>query len=294
MNELIDFYTQNFESYGNYLVHELGNPSWHNYFYALIVISLFVWVLEIIFPWRKEQSVFRKDFFLDLFYMFFNFFIFNLIAFVTLSNGFENLLKKGLSLIDFNIESLQLININEYPLFLRLILFFLITDFIQWNVHRLLHYNKWLWNFHKVHHSVKQMGFAAHLRYHWMEIVVYRSFLYLPLAIIGGFEVDDVIIVHLFALTIGHLNHANFRLKLGPLKYILNNAEMHIWHHAKALPKAHRYGANFGITLSLWDYLFKTNYIPKNGRDIELGFKNDELFPKDFLKQEIYPIDKKD
>lgn len=289
-----EFYIENFKSYWNYIVYELNNPSWHNYFYALLGISCAVWLLEIIFPWRKKQPVFRKDFFLDLFYMFFNFFIFNLIAFIALSNTFENLLKQFLNSFHLDIESLQLITLNDYPTPIRLILFFLVTDFVQWNVHRLLHHNNFLWNFHKVHHSVKEMGFAAHLRYHWMETVVYKSFLYFPLAIIGGFNVDDVVIVHLFALTIGHLNHANFKLSLGPLKYILNNAEMHIWHHAKQLPKNHRYGANFGITLSLWDYIFRTNYIPKNGRDIELGFKNDELFPKEFVQQEIYPINKKD
>jgi ABC-type branched-subunit amino acid transport system permease subunit len=48
-------------------------PWYHNYFYGLIVISLVVWALEMLFPWRKEQSVFRKDFWLDGFYMFFNF-----------------------------------------------------------------------------------------------------------------------------------------------------------------------------------------------------------------------------
>ena len=53
-----------------------------------------------------------------------------------------------------------------------------------------------------------------------------------------------------------------------------------------------KFGVNFGLTLSVWDYLFKTNYIPSNGRDIELGFENDENFPNNFIKQEIYPIGK--
>ena len=35
------------------------------------------------------------------------------------------------------------------------------------------------------------------------------------------------------------------------------------------------------LTLSVWNYLFKTNYIPEDGWDIEIGFKNDEDFPKD-------------
>jgi sterol desaturase/sphingolipid hydroxylase (fatty acid hydroxylase superfamily) len=152
----------------------------------------------------------------------------------------------------------------------------------------MLHRVPLFWNFHKVHHSVKQMGFAAHLRYHWMEPVIYKSMLYIPLAIIGGFTIQDVFIVHFFAITIGHLNHANLGWDYGFLKYIFNNPKMHIWHHSKQMPN--KYGMNFGITLSVWDYIFKTNYIPSDGRDIELGFEEDEKFPKDFIHQEAYPL----
>ena len=61
------------------------NVPWYlNYFWGLILISLLVWFLEIVFPWRKEQGVFRKDFWLDAFYMFFNFF-FNPITIFILS-----------------------------------------------------------------------------------------------------------------------------------------------------------------------------------------------------------------
>jgi hypothetical protein len=46
------------------------------------------------------------------------------------------------------------------------------------------------------------------------------------------------------------------------------------------------------ISLSVWDYIFKTNYIPKDGRDIELGFNDENEFPHDFIKQEFYPLKK--
>lgn len=292
MLEIWNLFKYSFLGYGNYVLKEIMNPSWDNYFYALVTISVLVWLLEILFPWRKNQKIIRKDFWLDLFYIFFNFFIFNMIAFIALSTAAENLFIKGLSFLFIELSSLQVISLNSYPIGLRLLLFFLITDFVQWSTHRLLHSNQWLWSFHKVHHSVKEMGFAAHLRYHWMETIVYRTVLYIPLAVIGGFQVDDVIFVHLIGLIIGHLNHANIKLNYGPLKYIFNNSEMHIWHHAKILPSSHSTGVNFGISLSLWDYLFKTNYIPDNGRDIELGFEGDEQFPKDFLHQEIYPFKK--
>jgi sterol desaturase/sphingolipid hydroxylase (fatty acid hydroxylase superfamily) len=49
-----------------------------------------------------------------------------------------------------------------------------------------------------------------------------------------------------------------------------------------------KYGVNFGISLSVWDYIF-TNYIPKDGRDIELGFNDENEFPHDFIKQEFIP-----
>ena len=108
--------------------------------------------------------------------------------------------------------------------------------------------------------------------------------------LIGGFSLEDVFIVHFFSIAIGHLNHANIGWDYGFLKYIFNNPKMHIWHHSKKMPS--KYGANFGISLSLWDYLFKTNYIPKDGRDIELGFYDEKDFPKDFINQEIYPFKK--
>ena len=143
-----------------------------------------------------------------------------------------------------------------------------------------------LWEFHKVHHSVKQMGFAAHLRFHWMETIIYKTIQYIPLAMIG-FGLQDFFIIHMIALLIGHLNHANLGWDYGPLKYILNNPKMHIWHHAKELPN--RYGVNFGLSLSIWDYVFKTAYIPHDGRDIELGFDHDEEFPDGFAAQATYP-----
>lgn len=290
MQEYIDIIKNSYSGYWNYLKYEIIDLNhWDNYFYGLIIISLIVWLLEILFPWRKNQSVFRKDFWLDTFYMFFNFFILNLIILIALSNTAAQFFNDILKLFGLSITSFQLFDVDDLPNWLGLIVFFLISDFVQWNTHRLLHRIPFLWNFHKVHHSVKEMGFAAHLRYHWMEPIVYKSLLYIPIAMIGNYDAKDVAIVYFFTLIIGHLNHANLGWDYGFLKYIFNNPKMHIWHHAKALPPHVRFGVNYGLTLSFWDYIFKTNYIPHNGKDIELGFSGDEYFPNDFIKQELYP-----
>ena len=293
MEKYLEIIKNSYSGYWNYLKQEVIFANhWDNYFYGLIIISLLVWALEIFFPWRKDQSLFRRDFWLDTFYMFFNFFLLNLIVLIALSNTAAAFFNDFLGIFSIELSDLQLFDVDDMPKWAGLLVFFLISDFVQWNTHRLLHRVPWLWNFHKVHHSVKEMGFAAHLRYHWMEPVVYKSLLYVPIAIIGGFDAQDVAIVHFFALAVGHLNHANLGWDYGVLKYVLNNPKMHIWHHAKALPERVRYGVNFGLTLSLWDYIFRTDYIPSDGRDIELGFPGDESFPKDFIKQELYPLSK--
>ncbi|MCH9661835.1 MAG: sterol desaturase family protein [Bacteroidetes bacterium] len=293
MDNYLDIFKNSYSGYFNYLLDEITRFHWENYFYGLILVSVLVWGLELAFPWRKQQKIFRKDFWLDTFYMFFNFFLLNLIILIALSNTTAALFNDLLTKLGLPIHSLQLFDVDALPYGLGLVVFFFVSDFVQWNTHRMLHRIPFLWNFHKVHHSVKQMGFAAHLRYHWMEPVVYKSMLYIPLALIGGFDVKAVAIVHFFALTIGHLNHANLGWDYGILKYILNNPKMHIWHHAKKLPTHVKYGVNFGLTLSIWDYLFTTAHVPHNGRDIELGFHGDENFPNNFLEQELFPIKSK-
>ena len=294
MDKYLEILKDSYFNYWNYLKNSvLMDLNWENYFYGLILISLIVWALEVIFPWRKNQSLFREDFWLDTFYMFFNFFLLNLIVLIALSNAAASLFNDTLGIVGLSIANFQFLEINKLPFIARIFIFFITIDFVQWWIHRLLHRVEFLWNFHKVHHSVKQMGFAAHLRYHWMEPVVYNSLKYIPLAIIGGFSAQDVAFVHFFNIAIGHLNHANINWNYGWLKYVLNNPRMHIWHHSKELPEERKYGVNFGLTLSIWDYIFKTNYVPHSGRDIELGFKGDEDFPKGFIQQEIYPLGKR-
>jgi sterol desaturase/sphingolipid hydroxylase (fatty acid hydroxylase superfamily) len=284
-----DLFVGSFTGYWNYLLNEILYPSWHNYFYWLLGISLMVWLLEATIPWRKNQGIIRKDFWLDGFYMFFNFFLFSLVAYNAISNIAVRAFNDFLGM--FGITNLVSINVASWPVWAQWVVMFVIADFIQWNVHRMLHRVPWMWEFHKLHHSVKEMGFAAHLRFHWMETIIYKTIQYIPLAMIG-FGIDDFFLVHIFTISIGHLNHANLRVTYGPFKYILNNPAMHIWHHAKQLPKG-SYGVNYGISLSIWDYLFKTNYLPDDGRDIELGFPADEKYPTSFWKQITYPFSKR-
>ena len=284
MQDYIDVFTSSFKGTLNWTLKSiLFEVPWYlNYFWGLLLISLLVWGLELLFPWRKQQGVFRKDFGLDAFYMFFNFFLFALVI-----NGVFGGLQLFFQKLGITLTSLTLFEIKNWAFGVQLFVFFVLLDFLQWLTHILLHKIPFLWKFHQVHHSVKEMGFAAHFRYHWMENVLYKPFKTLGVMVLGGFEPDQAYLVHFFAILIGHLNHANVKISWGPLKYILNNPIMHLYHHAYALPKG-KFGVNFGISLSLWDYLFKTHYVPEDSGTIKLGFPKEEQMPKGFLKQALH------
>lgn len=284
---ILQLIIDSYAGYAHYMWREITSPSWHNYFYWLIGVSLFFFSIEWVRPWRREQPPFRKDFWLDLFYMFFNFFLFSLIIYNAASDVVVHFFNETLAAI--GIPNLLAFEVMSWPIWAHLMLGFVVRDFVQWWIHRLLHGVPALWEFHKVHHSVEEMGFAAHLRYHWMENVLYRTLEYLPLALIG-IGLRDFFIIHIFTLAVGHFNHSNVKLRLGWLKYIFNNPQMHIWHHAYELPEDKPHGVNFGLTLSVWDYLFSTSYIPFEGKDIKLGFPGVEKFPKGFVRQNLHGV----
>ena len=144
---------------------------------------------------------------MDGFYMFFNFFLFSLIIYNAASDVVVNFFNDGLkSLFSFDLQSMN--PLNSFPYWSVLLIGFIVRDFIQWWIHRLLHKSEKLWEFHKVHHSVEEMGFAAHLRFHWMENVVYRTLEYIPLAMLG-IGLYDFFVIHIFTLAWGHFNHSN-------------------------------------------------------------------------------------
>ena len=207
MEKYVDLFLNGFGGYANYLWNEIAHPTWKSYFWWLIAVSLFFLVLEVIIPWRKKQAAMRKDFWLDGFYMFFNFFIFSLIIYNAASKVVVNMFNDGIiALSGFDLQAFN--PMNTWPLWIILIVGFLVRDFVQWWIHRLLHRSEKLWEFHKVHHSVEEMGFAAHLRYHWMENIVYRTLEYIPLALLG-IGLHDFFIIHIFTLAWGHFNHSN-------------------------------------------------------------------------------------
>jgi len=261
-------------------------PIYLQYYFWLTAVSLFCFALERFKPWRREQKVLRQGVGQDLFWLLFNGHYLGLImALVTgravqLFNAFLYNLGAPVP------ESLELL--AGQPLWLQFIIFLILKDFIEWNIHRLLHNVPWLWEFHKLHHSIEELDWIGNFRFHWGEIIVYKTLAYLPLVILGIDGRVMLAIAVLWTLMLD-LNHANIPLDWGPLRYILNSPKMHVWHHDVELHG--KGGQNFGQVLSVWDWLFRTAYWPEDTeRPPKFGFKGMESYPKNIVRRLLYPF----
>ena len=150
--------------------------------------------------------------------LFRSFFVFSIAI-----SGFYAVIEYWAKSMGIEMTTIALFDKNELPYWGFIVLFFVVSDFVQWITHVLLHRTPFLWNFHKVHHSVTEMGFAAHLRYHWMENILYKPLKTFAVMILVGAEPENAFFIHFFSITIGHLNHANLNISWGPLRYIFNN-----------------------------------------------------------------------
>ena len=258
----------------------------NGYLFWLLVISLGCWLLERLAPWRSEQRWLRDQIGQDGFWLVFNGHYAGVMLAAT-GGWLLGLAVRGPggSLLS-GAESLGLL--ASQPVWVQAVAFLVGKDFLEWCVHRLLHRVSWMWEFHKLHHSIVELDWIGNMRFHWMEIVFYGCLTYLPLVVLG-IRGDVMLRVAVVATLIGHLNHSNLKISWGPLRYVLNSSRMHVWHHDFELH--HRYGQNFGVVFSLWDWLFGTAYLPPEPEQPErLGFRGIGAFPRGLLGRLVFPL----
>jgi sterol desaturase/sphingolipid hydroxylase (fatty acid hydroxylase superfamily) len=251
-------------------------PVYLQFYFWLLLISVFVFVLERLFARDPHQEVVRDGFGQDLFWLVFN------TQYVSwmLALGAVHLVRwLNLGLFHAGVPAPETVRlIATWPLWLQFLGCFLVKDFLEWNIHRSLHRIPWLWEIHKLHHSSERLDWLATFRSHWGEVIIYKGLIYLPLVLLG---VDDRVIfaVLVWSLLMQELVHANLDWDWGPLRYILNSPRLHAWHHAVEMHG--KSGQNFGINLTLWDWLFGTVYWPAPARPPDrLGFADMEKYPR--------------
>ncbi len=253
------------------------------YFFWLLCVSLLCLVLERLFPWRPQRTL-RKGIFQDLFFLVFNGHYAGVLLAMATASLFSWLGQILGMPVRLPFASLNLI--ADQPAWLQFAVFLVLKDLLEWMIHVALHRVPWLWQFHKLHHSIRELDWIGNFRFHWMEIIVYRSLTYFPLVALGV-EGPIILAIAVFATLIGHLNHANLRLDYGFLRYIFNSPRLHVWHHDMVLHG--NGGQNFAIVFSAWDWLFGTIYYPTKEMPDQLGFKDMERFPRALPQRLLYP-----
>ena len=134
-----------------------------------------------------------------------------------------------------------------------LILLFVLVDFAYYWAHRMSHEINLLWGSHVVHHQSEDYNFSVALRQSPLQ-VIWTSFFYLPLALIGFNTLDFALMVALSTVYQFWI-HTETIKKLGPLEYIFNTPSHHRVHHGRD-PKY--IDKNLAGVLITWDMLFGT------------------------------------
>lgn len=282
--EVKNNFVQNFELYYNYTRAWFKKPFIDSQFSIVLIVSFFVFLLEAILPKKKKYDlVGRKGFFTDLLYVLFIDFGLMVFGFYAATSVVELLFLKVIGKAGITVP---IYDVTQWPVWIQFAVFYILMDFAQFIAHYLMHKSDFLWQFHRIHHAQKELGFASTRHFHWVEYLILKPCMYVPLGLLGFSGKDYVIYYMWIGIFLVFLSHANVKIKWGFLNYILITPDNHFWHHAKNIPL--RTGVNFASTLMIWDHLFKTFYLPK---DVEpqLGIPEDDI-PSGFWGQMLSPF----
>ena len=159
---------------------------------------------------------------------------------------------------------------------------FLLDDLTKYFVHRWMHKYPILWALHKVHHSATELTPLTIYRTHPLEGIVFslRSAFTQGLAISVFFFLfgDKVslatvlgvnVVIFLFNVAGSNLRHSHIGIRYWRwLEYILISPAQHQLHHSIA--KEH-HDKNFGATLAIWDWAFKSHHYSTDTEKLTLG-----------------------
>ena len=165
-----------------------------------------------------------------------------------------------------------LLNLKLIPLWLRIVLSFLLFDLWMYLWHMANHRVPFLWLFHRSHHNDPEMDGSTALRFHPVEILI-SSALRLPVFIVLGMNIAALTIYEIVFLSNILFHHSNIYLPSSVdriIRVILVTPDMHRMHHSV---KKKNLNSNFSSVLSIWDKIFKTFTKWGDTRLVTIGLK---------------------
>lgn len=172
-------------------------------------------------------------------------------------------------------SSLGLLNNLPLPPVGRFVLALLLIDLWMYTWHRLNHTLPFLWAFHAVHHTDREMDASTFIRFHPVEILL-SSIFKLPIFLIIGPSLEIVLTYEIILNLSTIFHHSNLGLPDrvdSLLRIVIVTPNMHRVHHSLKLKEGN---SNYSTTLSIWDKLLFSFVEPNRPREIKLGVKGYE------------------
>lgn len=156
--------------------------------------------------------------------------------------------------------------VAAWPFWLKMFLVLLVNDIGAYWGHRAMHSHRVLWRFHAIHHSAEEMDWLVNTRAHPFDMVFVRFSGLAPVYLLGlaqttGPHIDPAVaILTIFGTFWTFFIHANLRVRLGPLEWLISSPAFHHWHHTNDQHRDH----NFSFVFPFIDWLFGTAWLPKH------------------------------
>ena len=176
----------------------------------------------------------------------------------SLSSGMSNTIRDSIkftfAIITYSwlVERITIFKLE--PLWLAVVIAFLVEDFSGYWVHRLNHRVNVLWNRHFIHHSSEDFNLSCALRQSISNTLKFSAIFMVPAALLGVPASIFAILgpLHLYMQLWYHTQMIN---KLGFLEYIIVTPSHHRVHHAI---NSEYIDKNYSQILIIWDKLFGT------------------------------------
>jgi len=241
----------------------------------LLVFAIMFVPLERAFPLKPGQRVLRAGWTTDVAYFFVNHVGIQLLTFLSLWPALTLAQALGMDGVSRAVAS--------QPVWLQVLELMLLADLVQYWVHRTFHRVPWLWRFHAIHHSIREMDWLAGSRLHLVDVIITRAVVVVPAFVLGFAEPALYAWLVIIALH-GVLNHVNLRFRLRWIEHLLVTPRFHYWHHAVTPPDR-----NFAVHFPWLDRLFGTHYLPAERWPNELGIEGHPV-PTGYGAQWTYPL----
>jgi sterol desaturase/sphingolipid hydroxylase (fatty acid hydroxylase superfamily) len=241
----------------------------------LFLMALIYVPVERLWPQYPKQGTFRKQWTLDVIYFMSTHLPIQILSFLVLLPATQATHYLAIPVVANFIAAL--------PLLIQFLLAVLVADLAEWLTHYALHKVPFLWRFHSIHHSSKELDWLAGSRSHFLDDTLVRGFILVPMMLAFS---QTVILIYLIFVTLhATLTHCNFRPTVKWLEPLLVVPRYHHWHHSSQKEAIDK---NFAIHFPWIDRLFGTYYCPSEWPE-QYGLDG-EVIPQGFVRQTFEPF----